>query len=534
MQDIVLKVFVVALGLLTYPTPDDPGVEEQGGGEDALQCEFRPLEDEECKRDQEKAPVNVEMAAQRETEPDQVTGLQGRPERTEQPLSQVHTKTSHNKTAKEALAEWGKDFLWYTLNTFSIISMISFLRKYLSHGSQMRRDCAGEVTLPDGATLQTFHTKCVVASEVKWRDAGFLEGFANDLVEAMRLVCMESGGMVIEDVTAVDASDLHVPVVLPEPYRCRCLLGDDGDPLPDAHVRGRIQVSESSEAAATGCPCGSRDADDDVVCLLHSDKARTRDTRARDELCSKDGAFLSKSRVTRWFRSTIRRAWERISHKYEFELSIRNVDSPGTLAVRFRSGKVLRFRLNPVVKFDNNAYFCIAPGSAGDSDTSWTLSLTSYEDSLLQRLSERLPDQACHMQTLEIACFLHRRQTTLFGSSAVKDFHFKTALMHLLLNKPPSQWKADAVAHRLRDLMAFMERSLQKKLLHHILLGNPVTQRLVPLPAELTRARPVNLFHPLVVHDCVYRNAAKHFQEMLRNAHVLIQDYTDPCTGGSA
>lgn len=625
MQDILLKVFVVALGLLTYPM-DDPRVEEEWDGEDTQKYEFRLLKEEE-KWDQEMAPVSEEIAhfddkgpldgirniqkeqhesGQHVTEKDKMTvldnvtitkqdseedsanhklpeevdaeqkeklqldmkskqgediqtsfrdsntpqGQDEKPEREQQEapsLSEVHTKTSKNKISKKAIAEWGKDFLYYIWNTFSIISMICFLRKYLRNNSQMTQDkargfpltcIAGEVLLPDSDTLLNFHTKCVqVSSKTKWREDEFLEGFANDLLETMRTICNRNGGMVIEDFNMVDVSDINVPFTPPEPYSFQFLLWNNqaSDLLPDMQVCGKIRVVENKKIQ-NGCHCQSSDADDDMVCLLHceNDKVQTRITNVCDDLCLKNTPFLSKSRVTRWFQSIIKQAWALISHKYEFELNVRYIDAPGTLAIRFRSGKMIRFRMNPVVKCNTDAYFYITPCSPRDLDTFWTLSLTSYEDSLLQCLSKRLPDNACHIQTLEIAYFLHRRQTKLLGSCAVKDFHFKTALMHLLLTKDSSQWNPNYLAHRLQDLMDFMERSLEKKLLHHILIGNPVTQKFIQLPAEFTQAKPVNLFHPLVVHNCIYRNAAMHFQEMLKNTHMLIQDYVDQCSDSVA
>lgn len=623
MQDILLKVFVVALGLLTYPT-DDPRMEEDWDGEDMQKYEFRQLKEEE-KLDQEMAPVSEEIthfddkrplddvrnihkehheSRQHVTEKDKVTGIedvtitkcdseedidsnhklpkevdvkqkenvqldmkskrgediwtddslrdsntppQGKDEKPEKEEassspSQIQTKTSKNKTSEKAIADWGKDFLCCILNTFSVISLICFLRKYLRNNSQVTQDkaeafpvtcIAGEVSLPDSDTLLNFHTKCVqVSSKTKWREDEFLEGFANDLLETMRTICNRNGGMVIEDFDMADACDINVPFTPSEPYSFQCQLWNSqaSDLLLDMQVCGQIKV-EKNEKIQNDCHCQSSDADDDMVCLLHceNDKVQTKISNVCDDLCLKNTIFLSKSRVTRWFQSTIKQAWALISHKYDFELIIRYIDGPGALVIRFRSGKMIRFRMNPVVKFNTDAHLYITPCSPRDLDTFWTLSLTSYEDYLLQCLSKPLPENPCHIQTLEIACFLHRRQTTLLGSSAVKEFHFKTALMHLLLTKDPSQWKPSYVAHRLQDLMDFMERSLEKKLLHHVLIGNPLTQKFIQLPAELTQTKPVNLFHPLVVHNCVYRNAVMHFQELLRNAHMLIQDYVDQC-----
>ncbi|XP_078132753.1 inositol 1,4,5-trisphosphate receptor-interacting protein [Sander vitreus] len=453
----------------------------------------------------------------------------------ESPLSHLHTMTSENETS-EAIADWEGDYLWYIWNTVSIISMIRFFRKYLGKISQIKQGearafpvtcTAAEMPLPDSETLQRFHSKCVqVSSENKWKE--FLEGFAKDLLEAMRTVCDGNSGMVIEDFQIVDVCNIIVPFTPPDPYSFQCLLWNNqaSDQLPDMQVCGQIQLMKNK--IQNGCPCQSSNSDD-MVCLLHCEteevKMKMTDVCA-SLLCMKNSHFLSKSQVTRWFQNTIKQAWGQISHKYECELNIRYIGAPGALIVRFRSGKKISFSMNPVVKVNADAHFFINPRSP-NMDTSWTLSLTSYEDNFLEHISKRLPANSCHSQILEIAHFLHRRQTALTGSSALEDWHFKIALMHLLLTKDPSQWKPSNMACRLRDLLAFMERSLKTKLLHHVLIGNPLSQRVIELPTEFTHANTVNLFHPLVVHNCIYRNAVMHFQEMLSNAQMLIQDYVD-------
>lgn len=455
----------------------------------------------------------------------------------ESPLSHDQNKPTLKETSEKALAEWEKDYLWYIWNTFSIISIIRFFKKYLQTSFQMTQQVnrafpmictAAEVPLPDVGTLQHFYAQCVeVSVSEKWREDEFLEGFTNDLIEAMNSISEKDGRMMIQAVKTLNMSDIRVVFTPPEPYHFQCLFGNNqaSDLLSDMQICGQIKLMEERKIK-NGCPCQTSDVDD-MVCLLHceSDKVRKEITEVCDgPFCSKSTPFLSKLQVTRWFQSTIKQAWALISHKYEFELNIRYIEAPGALVIRFRSGKKISFTMNPVVKFNNDAHLFITPWSSSELDTFWTLSLTLYEDSLLKHLSKTLPENSCHNQVLEIACFLLKRQISLSGSCGLKDFHFKTALMHLLLNKNPSQWRQDDVTCRLRDLLAFMERSLERKMLNHVLIGNPLAG-VIELPTEFIKAKPVNLFHPLVVHSCIYKNAIMHFQEMLRYAKMIIHDF---------
>lgn len=457
--------------------------------------------------------------------------------------SYLHTWTSDRELVEGVTADWEEDYLWYIWNAFSIISMIRLFRKYLCQGSQINQDksrpfpvtcTAAGVPLPNSDTLQLFHSTCIqVLSEKKCWEGVFLEGFVNDLLDAMRTVCDKNGSVAIEGFQMVDACDIIVPFRPADFYRFQCLLQNrQAGERPDIQFCGQIKLVE--DEVLNGCPCQSSGADD-TVCLLHCETAKARPkTDVSGELCTKSSPFLSRHKVTRLFQSTIKQAWGLISHKYEFELSVRYMDAPGSLVVRFRSGKKISFTMNPVVKFNADAYFFIGPCAPNNQDTLWTLSLAKYEDHFLREMSKRLPEDSCHTQTLQIVLFLHRKQTALSGCTALKDSHFKTALMHLLLAKDPSGWRANFIACRLRDMLDFVEKSLDKKLLPHALIGNPSARKVLRLPAELAQANTLNLFHPLVVHSCIYRSAVMHFQELLKNANMLINDYVAQCRGSTS
>lgn len=426
----------------------------------------------------------------------------------------------------QAIAAGERDDLWCLWNMFSILSMIHVVRKYLGRAFQHQVP-ACEVALPDSKTLQRFHSTCVRSLSEKgiW-EASFLEGFVNDLLEAMRSVCDRSGGVAIEGFQMDNVGNVIVPFTPPEPYRFQCFLLKD---QLDMQVCGQIKLVETQSQSC--CHCQSSHAEE-VLCLLHWDAK----PRIRSDVCgglSTKDSLLSKSQVTKWFQSTTKQAWEIISHRYQFEVNIGYVDTPGALRVRFRSGKVVNFTMNPVVNLNTNAYF-FRSHTSSSSDTIWTLSLGGYEDRFFKQMARYLPVNSCLNQTLEIALFLHRRQTLLTGGSELKDSHFKMALMHLLLTRDPSQWEPRHLEHRLRDLLDFMDKSLQKKMLHHVLVGNPSIRKVADVPAEFVQADSVNLFHPLMIHNCLHRNAVKHFQEILRNARMLVDDYVHLCSGPEA
>lgn len=557
MQDTLLRVCVLVLSLILCPR-DNPGLEEQDdiitGGLQKHEGSLRGKEVDNA--DHERTLVSEEVThphvKNSKTGPEDVQrtfqterGREKPEERAEENeavnsskqgslWSYLHSWTSDRESLEGATADWEEDYLWYIWNAFSIISMIRLFRIIDKSRPFPVTHAAAEVPLPNSDTLQLFHSTCIqVLSEKKRWESAFLEGFANDLLDAMRMVCDKNGSMVFEGYEMVDACDIIVPFRPTDFYRFQCLLQNRrAGERPGAQVCGRIKLVE--DEVLSGCPCQSSGAED-TVCLLHCETAKARPkTDVGSELCTKSSPFLSKHKVARLFQSTIKQAWGLISHKYEFELSIRYMDVPGALVVRFRSGKKIGFTMKPVVKFNADAYFLVDPCAPNNQDSLWTLSLAKYEDHFLKEISKRLPENSCHTQTLQIVLFLHRKQTALSGCTALRDSHFKTALMHLLLAKDPSEWSANFIACRLRDTLDFVERSLHKKRLPHALIGNPSARKVLRLPAELAQASSLNLFHPLVVHSCIYMSAAMHFQELLKNANMLINDYVAQCRGSTS
>ncbi|XP_045061148.1 inositol 1,4,5-trisphosphate receptor-interacting protein [Coregonus clupeaformis] len=403
------------------------------------------------------------------------------------------------------------------------------------------KNLSAEVPLPDSDTLNRFYNKCVkVSPNESWRVSEFVEGFANDLLEAMRSMHDVEVGMGIEDFVVEGGisslvCNITVPIAPLEPYSFQFQLWCNqaiDDMSPEMQGCGRVKMVDGG-VNQNGCPCRTAAIeDDDMLCLLCGDNEKVKVVKVTDvlnsALCSKNTPYLAKTQVTKWFQTAIRKAWGQISHKYEFELTFRNMDAPGALMVRFRSGKVITFNMAPVVKLkDIEAYFTISPSTPTRNalDTYWSLSLATYEDHFLKYLTNHLPENPCHIHCLEILAFLHKKQTGLTGKSVLTDYHFKTVLIHLLLSKEPSDWYAEHLASRLRDALRFLENSLQGRKLHHSFIGNPLVPSEIGLPAVFSDAEPVNLFCPLGVQNGSYTKTVKHLQEMLRNTSMLIQEY---------
>lgn len=399
----------------------------------------------------------------------------------------------------------------------------------------------------DKDALSDFCDKCTYASaRDHWRVRDFVGGFAGELADSLRSVCAGRADMEVGDFVGIGSvfeswkvgepltCDLIVPFAPPGPYSFQFHLWCGGA-APDTQPGcGGIKVSRFGENEE-GCICGSADMGEDVLCMLHGEDDPLKEDRGAAhepplELCSGDTRCLAKERVVKWFQVAVTRAWRRISHKYDFEVTFRHLDAAGALKIRFRSGKAILVNVIPAVRFeDTDAYFVShfpSDCGTGSPDACWPVSLAVHEGRLLKHFSKLLPPNSCHLHCLQVITFLHRKQTALTGPSGLANYHLKTALLHLLLTTRPSEWSAGATERRLRDVLGFVRASLRQKRLHHALVGNSKVPEEVGVPEVIRAAEPVNLFRCLVLHRERYAATVGHFNEMLRNAPALIREYT--------
>ncbi|XP_073810720.1 inositol 1,4,5-trisphosphate receptor-interacting protein isoform X1 [Danio rerio] len=435
-------------------------------------------------------------------------------------------------------------FIYFLWRTYSIISLFHFLKRFLKKGSKTQKmlrstNVSKIVSNIDYKTLTSFHNQCVVLPRNhSWQTCEFVEGFVNDLLETVRNSSTAGADMEIEDFVGIGSfyeqwasrksvvCDIHVPIIPPKScsFEFTLLKENRGS---TAQNSCRIKMVKNSG----NCHCNSSNIDnpddDDLLCLLHLDNKI--DDHAPDkcinDLCQENTSYLAKTKVLKWFKSTVRKAWNEISHKYDFELIFRNRENPGSLKVRFRSGRVIQFRLTPVVRFkDSEAHLMSYLPSDVFSDTYWPVCFARYENALLQHLTNTLPDNACHIYVLQMLSFLHKHQTGLTGPCGLTSYHLKTALLHLLLKKT-LHWEPEQIGCRLNDLFTFLLEKLNAKMLDHVLVANPLIPCVIGLPKEFTEGKPVNLFLPLLSDDKLYLKTNRHLLEMIKNMPVLIQEY---------
>ncbi|KAM4852766.1 inositol 1,4,5-trisphosphate receptor-interacting protein isoform 1-T2 [Thomomys bottae] len=402
------------------------------------------------------------------------------------------------------------------------------------------------LTLPNKATLGHFYERCIRGSTADVaRTREFVEGFVDDLLEALRSLCNRDTDMELEDFIGVDSMyenwpvdrplvcHLFVPFTPPEPYCFYPELWCSNSSVP-LHRQGYGQIKVGrADGDPLGCICDKTKLGEDMLCLLHSKNSGARPSREMEDLlCAKECPYLDTMQVMKWFQRALTKAWHRIAHKYEFDLAFGQLNTPGSLKIKFRSGKFMPFNLTPVIQCDDSDLYFVShlprePCSGIPiSSTEWLLSFAVYERHFLRMTAKALPEGACHLSCLQIASFLLSKQIRLTGPNGLNNYHLKTALLHLLLSRSANDWKASQLDARLHDLLCFLEKSLLEKKLHHFFVGNRKVPEAMGLPEAVRKAEPLNLFRPFVLQRNLYRTTLDSFYEMLKNAATLISEYS--------
>ncbi|XP_053306265.1 inositol 1,4,5-trisphosphate receptor-interacting protein [Spea bombifrons] len=461
---------------------------------------------------------------------------------------QLEKLLSDQETPQEALAFWD---IWSAMSMFLLLLIEVLRQDFMNRNSQdpgkeedtfLSGNMLKGVSIPEKTILAAFYDQCIkVTTHEAARTREFVEGFVDDLLEALRSLCNRDADMEVEDSVCVGSTyenwrvnkplecDLIVPFAPPEPFQFECRPWViDQSITPHKQGYGTIRVCRPDDKEA-GCVCGKTKLGEDLLCLVHSQNIKKNDNEDMNLLCSKNSNYLAKDQVMMWFQTSLTKAWSKISHKYEFDLNFRNLNIPGALRVKFRSGKVISFNITPVVQYEDSDLYLVShfPSAPEPQDNIyWDISFAVYEKRFLKEVAKHLPDNSCHLSCLQIMTFLYSKQCSISGQTGLTTYHLKTVLLHLLLVRPSSEWDRSHLDSRLKDMLRSLEKCLLEKKLNHFMVGNPDLPESVKLPEVFRLAEPFNLFRPFVLNRDLYQNTLATFYEMLKNVNVLVNEYT--------
>ncbi|XP_063167520.1 inositol 1,4,5-trisphosphate receptor-interacting protein-like 1 [Candoia aspera] len=357
----------------------------------------------------------------------------------------------------------------------------------------------------------------------------FVEAFVNNLLEGSRNAlpsqntlpllenCIGVGsafeGWPVEKVSK--AFSVLVPISPPKGHSFHTETSDSQD-APSKH--GHISVERD-------CVCKREKLLGDVVCFLHHPERQL----SREEqggsllhvLCTR--SHLDGEKATQWFRALVSKAWNTLGQKYNLSLTIQQSGKTCRLKLEFPSGKGILIDLLLGVQQGDSLVFLTPQGGKKDhlNGTAWYQSFAVQELLFFKWVGQRAPRDSCHLKCLQVLLFFQASSTPGKKNPVLTDYHYKTSLMHLLLQGPLSSWEPEQIALRLEDILLHMRGALEGKYLQHFLVGNLAFPIRIPLPRSLRSAAPLNLFEPLAQDSSLHAEAMKAFAEVVEQVRAL-------------
>ncbi|XP_054977736.1 inositol 1,4,5-trisphosphate receptor-interacting protein-like 1 [Sorex araneus] len=359
----------------------------------------------------------------------------------------------------------------------------------------------------------------------------FVESFVDDLIEACRVVGRREAHPQLEDCLGIGAAfekwgtvhetqafDILVPIAPPQGT---VFVLEMRDPAL-GHRCGSVLVESE-------CACKHEKLLGDVLCLVHH---HHREHPAHSGMCSSatkaalcTASYLDVYKTVQWFQKLLSNAWALVAHKYDFKLSLPLSTTACNLRLDYRSGRSLSIRLILGVQREDTLVYLVSQAADQEQLTSvdWPESFAACEHLFLKLVGRFAPENTCHLKCLQIILSLRDTKDLPPGSSPpiLTSYHFKTALMHLLLRLPLTDWQPDMISQRLQDILWFLGRGLQQRSLHHFLIGNNFLPLTIPIPKTFRNAEPVNLFQHLVLNPMAHSQAVEEFHSLLTQVKTL-------------
>ncbi|XP_067560384.1 inositol 1,4,5-trisphosphate receptor-interacting protein-like 1 isoform X4 [Pseudorca crassidens] len=284
---------------------------------------------------------------------------------------------------------------------------------------------------------------------------------------------------------------------------------------------GRVRVESE-------CVCKREKLLGDVLCLVHHNRDHSAllgkcNSSIKAAVCT--GSYLDVCKTVQWFTNMVGNAWALVAHKYDFKLSLPPSTTSCKLRLDYRSGRFLSIRLVLGVQQEDSLVYLVsqAPDQEQLTSVDWPESFAACEHLFLKLVGRFAPENTCHLKCLQIILSLRDLQSLPQGAShpILTSYHFKTALMHLLLQLPLTDWQHGMLSQRLQDILWFLGQGLQRRSLHHFLIGNTFLPLTIPIPKTFRNAEPVNLFQHLVLNPMAHSQAVEEFHNLLTQVKAL-------------
>ncbi|NXV06818.1 IPIL1 protein, partial [Cettia cetti] len=253
------------------------------------------------------------------------------------------------------------------------------------------------------------------------------------------------------------------------------------------------------------CTCTRKKLWGNMLCFLHHPKeelARRQNPNLLHTLCT--GAYLDVKKTVLWFSRFIRVAWLLLPQSHDWHLILQ----PSRRSCKFQLSKNKESFMVEIIfgvqQEDSDIFVGSQPGEAGIPSTTWLETYAVAEAKFFRHISRQAPQDSCHCKCLQL--FAHYLMDVDFSSYALK-----TVVMHLLNSIPLTEWHRGDFRQRLMDILRYLRCSLEKKQLHHFIIGNKKLPMEISLPSSFRAAKPLNLFQHLASSPYAQKKAMQEY-----------------------
>ncbi|XP_075609157.1 inositol 1,4,5-trisphosphate receptor-interacting protein-like 1 [Balearica regulorum gibbericeps] len=291
-----------------------------------------------------------------------------------------------------------------------------------------------------------------------------------------------------------------VPLKAPRGHAFHLELGTTGDrPAKDSCIRVELE-----------CTCTNEQLVDNMLCFLHHSEEelkRNQGPSLLHTLCT--GSYLDAEKTVRCFQKFVRLAWVVLPQSRRYHMKVLPSSRSCKLQLTSASRRTLFVEMIFGVQQGDSDIFLSSQTSEDiyPSSTTWPESYAVAEVKFFSYLARQAPHDSFHLKCLQLcACIL--------GSTGFSTYTFKTAVMHLLITIPLSEWRRRDFLLRLEDIMQYLHCCLEKKRLDHFFFGNQNVPEEILLPPAFRMAEPFNLFQHLAQDPAAHAKALCEFDEL--------------------
>ncbi|NWH91983.1 IPIL1 protein, partial [Aegithalos caudatus] len=252
------------------------------------------------------------------------------------------------------------------------------------------------------------------------------------------------------------------------------------------------------------CTCTRKQLREGMLCFLHhsEEELRRQDPSLLHTLCT--GAYLDVKKTVRWFYRFIRVAWLLLPQSCRWRLSYQ----PSSRSCKFQMSKgrasFIVEMIFGVRQGDSDIFVGSQPTEAGIPSTTWIETYAVAEAKFFRHISRQAPQDSWHCKCLQLlARFLM--------NVGFSRYVLKTVVMHLLNSLPLTEWHKRNFQQRLIDILKYLHFSLERKQLHHFVIGNERLPMEISLPSSFRVAERPNLFQHLASSPDAHRKAVQEY-----------------------